>query len=152
MAGSVSRISLGARLLSGLVSLAASGFSGCSGTIGPSGAVTSDSGGSTADGSTPADSQSMAEASSVGPAVGGSTPRMVAYVNVICGFGTGTRGGECLTQPDPTVNYVKQWEDLGTSPITHYMLAFLSFQGSNLQTDPGEIWSNGGGSTTDFTL
>jgi hypothetical protein len=87
-----------------------------------------------------------------GPPTSGATPRLVAYVNVICGFGAGARGGECLAQPDPTVNYVQQWEQQGTSPITHYILSFLSFQGSALQTDPGEIWQNGGGSTTDFTL
>jgi hypothetical protein len=89
-----------------------------------------------------------------GPVNGGSLPRMVAYVNVLCGFGigTGANGSECLANPDPTVNYVQQWEDAGTSPITHYVLSFLSFQGGEIQTDPGEIWKNGGGSTTDFTL
>lgn len=88
------------------------------------------------------------------PPQGGPTPRVVAYVNVICGFGAGARGGECLPSPDPTVNSVKQWEDAGQSPITHYVLSFLSFTGqsTDLQTDPGEIWKGGGGSTTDFTL
>jgi hypothetical protein len=86
------------------------------------------------------------------PTGGGPTPRVVAYVNVVCGFGTGARGGECLSQPDPTVNYIKEWEDAATSPITHYILAFLSFQGASLRTDPGEIWKSGGGSTTDFAL
>ena len=81
----------------------------------------------------------------------GAVPRIVAYVNVTCGFGVGTNGGECAAQPDPTVNYVKQWEDAATSPITHYVLSFLSFQGASIQTDPGEIWKTGG-STTDFTL
>ena len=85
------------------------------------------------------------------PAVTGALPRMVAYVNVTCGFGVGTNGGECLASPDPTVNYVKQWEDQGASPITHYVLSFLSFQGASLQTDPGEIWKTGA-STSDFTL
>jgi hypothetical protein len=47
---------------------------------------------------------------------------------------------------------VKQWEDSGASPITHYVLSFLSFQLASLQTDPGEIWKSGGGSTSDFTL
>ena len=84
--------------------------------------------------------------------VDAARPRVVAYVNCLCGFGAGARGGECLAQPDPSVNYVKQWEDAGTSPITHYVVSFLSFQGSSIQTDPGEIWKNGGGSTTDFTL
>jgi hypothetical protein len=75
-------------------------------------------------------------------------------VNVICGFGAGARGGECLASPDPTVNYVQQWETAKTSPITHYVLSFLSFASgsTDVQTDPGEIWKNGGGSTTDFTL
>jgi hypothetical protein len=82
----------------------------------------------------------------------GALPRLIAYVNVTCGFGGGANGGECLATPDPTVNYVKQWEDDGSSPITHYILSFLSFQGSSLQTDPGEIWASGGGSTSDFTL
>ncbi len=84
----------------------------------------------------------------------GALPRLVAYVNVACGFGDGPRGGECLASPDPTVNYVEQWETAGTSPITHYILSFLSFASgsTDLQTDPGEIWASGGGSTTDFTL
>ncbi len=86
------------------------------------------------------------------PPPSGSLPRLVAYVNVTCGFGVGSNGGECQAQPDPTVNYVKQWEDDGSSPITHYILSFLSFQGQSLQTDPGEIWKSGGGSTSDFTL
>jgi hypothetical protein len=38
------------------------------------------------------------------------------------------------------------------SPITHYVISFLSFTGADIQSDPGEIWANGGGSTTDFTL
>src|SRR5205823_1317016 len=42
--------------------------------------------------------------------------------------------------------------DENTSPITHYVISFLSFTGAKIQTDPGEIWANGGGSTTDFTL
>jgi hypothetical protein len=90
--------------------------------------------------------------SDASPPAGGALPRVVAYVNVICGFGAGARNGECLAQPDPTVNAIQQWEEQGTSPITHYVLAFLSFQGQSLQTDPGEIWASGGGSTTDFTL
>ncbi len=85
------------------------------------------------------------------PPVTGPLPRLVAYVNVTCGFGVGANGGECLSDPDPTVNYVKQWEDDGSSPVTHYVLSFLSFQGSSLQTDPGEIWKTGA-STSDFTL
>jgi hypothetical protein len=99
-----------------------------------------------------ASSSNDGDATSGHPPAGGALPRIVAYVNVLCGFGVGANGGACLAQPDPTVNYVKQWEDAGTSPITHYVLSFLSFQGSDIQTDPGEIWKNGGGSTTDFTL
>jgi Glycosyl hydrolases family 18 len=99
------------------------------------------------DGSTPPSGDGA-----VPPPITGPLPRLVAYVNVTCGFGVGTNGGECLASPDPTVNYVKQWEDDGSSPITHYVLSFLSFQGPSLQTDPGEIWKSGGGSTSDFTL
>ncbi|HXU68596.1 MAG TPA: hypothetical protein VN947_04665 [Polyangia bacterium] len=83
---------------------------------------------------------------------GDGAARVVAYVNCLCGFGAGARGGECLASPDPTINQVKQWEDGNTSPITHYVLSFLSFSGGNIQTDPGEIWANGGGSSSDFTL
>jgi hypothetical protein len=87
------------------------------------------------------------------PPIGdGSSARLVAYVNCLCGFGTGSRGGECAGAPDPAVNQVKQWEDAGRSPITHYVISFLSFAGAEIQTDPGEIWANGGGSTSDFTL
>jgi hypothetical protein len=82
----------------------------------------------------------------------GSLPRLVAYVNVMCGFGIGANGTECSASPDPTVNQVKQWEDSGQSPITHYVISFLSFANGKIQSDPGEIWASGGGSTTDFTL
>ncbi len=104
------------------------------------------------DGRATLDSSVRGDAST--PPAGGATPRVVAYVNVVCGFGDGARGGECLASPDPTVNYVQQWEQAGTSPVTHYILSFLSFssQSTDIQTDPGEIWKNGGGSTTDFTL
>ncbi|MGD0526937.1 MAG: glycosyl hydrolase family 18 protein [Polyangiaceae bacterium] len=119
-----------------------------------SGSTTADAG-ALRDGSAPLDGSrdatAASDAGSSGPP-GATTARMVAYVNVICGFGSGARSGECLATPDPTVNYVQQWEEQGTSPITHYILSFLSFQGSSLQTDPGEIWASGGGSTTDFTL
>jgi hypothetical protein len=47
---------------------------------------------------------------------------------------------------------VKEWEEGGVSPITHYVISFLSFQGSQIQTDPGDIWAGGGGSTSDFEL
>jgi hypothetical protein len=86
------------------------------------------------------------------PASDGTSARVVAYVNCLCGFGAGARGGECLAAPDPAVNQVKQWEDGNISPITHYVISFLSFKGPDIQTDPGEIWASGGGSTTDFTL
>lgn len=77
---------------------------------------------------------------------------MVAYVNCLCGFGAGTLDGACLAEPDPDVNHVKSWEESGQSPITHYVISFLSFQGTQIQTDPGGIWASGGGSTSDFEL
>jgi hypothetical protein len=87
-----------------------------------------------------------------GGAVGGALPRVVAYVNCLCGFGAGADGQTCLGAPDPNVNHVKAWEDAGNSPITHYVISFLSFKGAEIQTDPGAIWKSGGGSTTDFTM
>ncbi len=86
------------------------------------------------------------------PATTGALPRLVAYVNCLCGFGIGSNGGACLADPDPNVNHIKTWEAAGTSPITHYVISFLSFSGAEIQTDPGEIWANGGGHTNDFTL
>jgi hypothetical protein len=86
------------------------------------------------------------------PPGGGLLPRVVAYVNCLCGFGAGPNGGACLASPDPNVNQVKAWEDSGTSPITHYVISFLSFKGADIASDPGEIWANGGGSSTDLTL
>jgi hypothetical protein len=77
---------------------------------------------------------------------------VVAYVNCLCGFGAGLLDGACLADPDPDVNHVKEWEDSEVSPITHYVISFLSFQGSQIQTDPGGIWASGGGSTSDFEL
>ena len=82
----------------------------------------------------------------------GALPRLVAYVNCMCGFGVGPNGGACLSDPDPNVNHVESWETAGTSPITHYVISFLSFSGGEIQTDPGEIWANGGGHTDNFTL
>jgi hypothetical protein len=76
----------------------------------------------------------------------------VAYVNTLCGFGIGPDNGTCLDSPDPNENHILAWECAGKSPITHYVLSFLSFKGAEIQTDPGSIWANGGGSTTDFTL
>jgi hypothetical protein len=124
-------------------------------SIGPPGSTSHDGGADAAgsSGSSSGGTSSGGSGDSGGlPPATGPLPRLIAYVNVTCGFGVGANGGECLAQPDPTVNYVKQWEDDGSSPITHYILSFLSFQGSSLQTDPGEIWKSGGGSTTDFTL
>jgi len=86
----------------------------------------------------------------------GALPRLVAYVNCLCGFGADANGETCLADPDPTVNHVKAWEDSGASPITHYVISFLSFKsgssGIQIQTDPGEIWNQPSGSTTDFAL
>jgi chitinase len=79
-------------------------------------------------------------------------PRLVAYVNCLCGFGVGTSKGACLAEPDPHVNHVKLWEERGVSPITHYVIAFLSFKGSSIATDSASVWASGGGSTTDFEL
>jgi len=87
------------------------------------------------------------------PPPGGKTgPRLVAYVNTLCGFGIGPDNGTCLDDPDPYQNHVLAWECARTSPITHYVLSFLSFKGAEIQTDPGPIWANGGGSSTDFAL
>jgi hypothetical protein len=93
-----------------------------------------------------------ASASSGGPVSGALVPRVVAYVNCLCGFGVGLSGNACLGDPDPNVNHVKAWEDAGKSPITNYVISFASFKGSEIQTDPGAIWQSGGGSTTDFAL
>jgi hypothetical protein len=79
-------------------------------------------------------------------------PRLVAYVNTLCGFGIGPDNGTCLDDPDPRRNHILEWECARTSPITHYVLSFLSFKGGEIQTDPGPIWASGGGSTTDFAL
>jgi hypothetical protein len=87
-----------------------------------------------------------------GGASGAALPRVVAYVNCLCGFGAGADGQTCLGVPDPSVNQVKAWEDDAQSPITHYVISFLSFKGADIQSDPGSIWKNGGGSTTDFAL
>ena len=77
-------------------------------------------------------------------------------MNCLCGFGVGENGGVCLSDPDPDVNHVKAWEDAGESPITHYVISFLSFEstpdGIRIRTDPGEIWNVPAGSTTDFAL
>jgi len=52
-----------------------------------------------------------------------NSPRTVAYVNCLCGFGYAKDGTDsCLTNPDPNQNYMLQWEQLGTCPITHYIL------------------------------
>lgn len=109
----------------------------------------STSGGPTGSGgSTPG----SASASSGGVVSGALAPRVVAYVNCLCGFGVGLSGNACLGDPDPNVNHVKAWEDAGMSPITNYVISFASFKGSEIQTDPGAIWQSGGGSTGDFAL
>jgi len=88
-----------------------------------------------------------------GPPSGAKTgPRLVAYVNTLCGFGIGLDNGTCLVDPDPNQNQILAWECARTSPITHYVLSFLSFKGAEIQADPGPIWASGGGSTTDFAL
>ena len=89
---------------------------------------------------------------SLPPPGGKPGPRLVAYVNTLCGFGIGPDNGTCLDDPDPRQNHVLAWECAKKSPITHYVLSFLSFKGTEIQTDPGSIWANGGGSTTDFAL
>jgi hypothetical protein len=86
------------------------------------------------------------------PPGGKAGPRLVAYVNTLCGFGIGPDNGTCLDDPDPNQNHILAWECARKSPITHYVLSFLSFQGAEIQTDPGPIWASGGGSTTDFAL
>jgi hypothetical protein len=86
------------------------------------------------------------------PTGGKAGPRLVAYVNTLCGFGIGLDNGTCLDNPDPDRNHILEWECARTSPITHYVLSFFSFKGAEIQTDPGPIWANGGGSTTDFAL
>ncbi len=91
----------------------------------------------------------QARASQVPPAY---APRIVAYVNCLCGFGVGSSGGACLQQPDPTVNQVKAWEEAGRSPITHYAIAFLSFRGARITTDDASVWNAGPGSSEDFAL
>eukprot|EP00035_Acanthoeca_spectabilis_P039755 m.64841 g.64841 ORF g.64841 m.64841 type:complete len:457 (+) comp9730_c0_seq2:126-1496(+) len=86
------------------------------------------------------------------------SPRLVAYLNCACGFGhTAIRHDEysfdeCGNDPDPTGNTVLSWEAKGQSPITHYVLSFLSFDGGAIQTDPGSIWADGGGSLFNFAL
>lgn len=94
---------------------------------------------------------SCSDATPPGPP-GPDGPRLVAYVNCLCGFGAGARGGECLADPDPAVNHIQAWEDAGQSPITHYVVSFLSFSGAQIRTDPGEIWNDPNGSTSDFAL
>jgi hypothetical protein len=79
-------------------------------------------------------------------------PRVVAYVHCLCGFGVGSSKGECLDEPDPNVNQVERWEREGVSPITHYVISFLSFDERSIKADSGSVWANGGGSTTDFAL
>ena len=98
------------------------------------------------------DADSPTAHSRQGRASGSKRTRLVAYVNTLCGFGIGPDNGTCLDDPDPNQNHILVWECARKSPITHYVLSFLSFKGAEIQTDPGPIWANGGGSTTDFAL
>ncbi|HVX96594.1 MAG TPA: glycosyl hydrolase family 18 protein [Polyangia bacterium] len=146
---------------------AAAGMSGPGGTTGAAGAAGGGAGSSAAgaagrDASGAAGADAATDARPMdapvtppvdgGGASGAALPRVVAYVNCLCGFGAGADGQTCLGVPDPSVNQVKAWEDDGQSPITHYVISFLSFKGADIQSDPGSIWKNGGGSTTDFAL
>jgi hypothetical protein len=100
----------------------------------------------------PRDPPGCAADGSVSPPGDKAGPRLVAYVNTLCGFGIGFDNGTCLENPDPNRNHILEWECTRTSPITHYVLSFFSFKGAEIQTDPGPIWASGGGSTTDFAL
>jgi hypothetical protein len=147
---------------------ALAGTGGASGTIGSTGAAgTGGAAGSATVGAAGQDASGVGGAAAAtdarpdspvtppadgGVANGAALPRVVAYVNCLCGFGAGADGQTCLGVPDPNVNHVKAWEDSGQSPITHYVVSFLSFKGADIQSDPGSIWKNGGGSTTDFAL
>jgi hypothetical protein len=64
----------------------------------------------------------------------------------------GSSNGECLDEPDSNVNQVERWEREGVSPITHYVISFLSFDDRSIKAESGSVWANGGGSTTEFTL
>jgi hypothetical protein len=84
---------------------------------------------------------------------------LIAYLNCACGFGKDRvrhdafSFDECGNDPNRnTSNTVLGWERENVSPITHYILSFLSFDGAAIQTDPGSIWADGGGSTTEFVL
>jgi hypothetical protein len=79
-------------------------------------------------------------------------PRVVAYVNCLCGFGVGTSHEACLAEPDANINQIERWENAGESPITHYVIAFLSFGGGRIVTDDASVWTNGGGHADDFEL
>lgn len=79
-------------------------------------------------------------------------PRVVAYVNCLCGFGVGTSRDACLDVPDPDVNHVLAWEASGDSPITHYLISFLSFANGRVVPDTASVWSTGGEQPNDFEL
>jgi hypothetical protein len=70
----------------------------------------------------------------------------------LCGVGVGGSEGACLDEPDPTINHVERWERQGTSPITHYVIAFLSFEAASIVSDNTSVWASGGGSGVDFEL
>jgi len=81
-----------------------------------------------------------------------SAPRMVAYVNCLCGFGASKEGQSSCLSDVAGKNVVLDWENNKSSPITHYIISFLSFSGSQIRTDPGSIWEDAKGSTTNFKL
>jgi hypothetical protein len=87
-----------------------------------------------------------------GAAAASAAPRLIAYVNCLCGFGVGSSDGACLDEPDPTINHVERWEQQGVSPITHYVIAFLSFEGATMVSDRTSVWASGGGGRADFEL
>jgi chitinase len=77
---------------------------------------------------------------------------VIAYVNCLCGFGVGTSRGACLDAPDPNVNHVAHWEASGRSPITHYVISFLSFGEHTIVPDAASVWATGGEDSNDFEL
>ena len=79
--------------------------------------------------------------------------KFIAYVSCTCGFGPrGWNLDVCRQGELPGANHVLAWERAGVSPVTHYVLAFLSFEAAEIRTDPGSLWVDGGGSTTRFAL
>lgn len=81
-----------------------------------------------------------------------SSPRMVAYINCLCGFGVASDGDNSCLPDAAGKNVILEWEQQKSSPVTHYIISFLSFSGSKIQTDPGSVWEDTKGSTTNFKL